>query len=122
MLYCSCLCVSEVVWKLFGFHTFLATPPVRALAVHLPGQAHVTWASGPTLRDASNAAQDSVSPLERYFLRPTAPEFDHLTYTEYYEQFIIRKKQFGSNARQLMVEDKDLVTFGLFGIVFLLRT
>lgn len=101
----SCLCVSEVVWKLFGFHTFSITPPVRALAVHLPGQARITWTSGPTLRDAANAARDSVSPLERYFYRPSAPEFDQLTYTEYYEQFIIQKKQFAPNSRQMMVDD-----------------
>lgn len=97
--------MSEVVWKLLGFHTFFATPPVQALAVHLPGQARITWASGPTLRDAANAAEESVSSLERYFLRPTAPEFDQLTFTQYFEQFIIRKQQFSANVRQLMVED-----------------
>lgn len=82
------LCATEAAWRMFGYNTYDRWPHVVCLPVHLPGQQWIVFDAG----EEANALDAHVSPLQRYFYRPTGPTFDTLTYNEYYETYMTSPK------------------------------
>ena len=67
----------EATWRILGFHLTAKKPAVRALIIHLPGENLPQFLK-----------EDSASALIRYFHRPDLPEFKHLTYIQYNQQYV----------------------------------
>jgi PIF1-like helicase len=77
------ICATEAAWHLFGFHITSKKPSVTCLPIHLPSQNILQY-------QHKNATPGSTaSLLIRYFHRPPLPHFSNLTYTEYYEKYIL---------------------------------
>lgn len=90
-----CLSAMEAAWRILGFHITSKDPSVTSLPIHLPSSPHHRQY---TRRNGTNA--NSLSLLERYFLRPcgtfalrdgSTQSFDDLTYSQYFSFFRLEK-------------------------------
>ena len=81
------LSASEAAWRMLEYEMTRRDPAVTSLPVHLEGLDLIYYDDG----DAEQAKDDQTSKLERYFKRPNSPEFEGLTYMEYYKQFQVAK-------------------------------
>ena len=66
---------------------------MKCYPIHLPGENYVSFEE-----DQKDLANDTISPLERYFARPKDQIFDDLLYSSYYEDFMVSKDPPKSNA------------------------
>lgn len=80
------LSASKAAWRFFGFETTRRIPSVDNYPVHVHKGNYVVHSKG-----SEDAALNSLSPLERYFLRPEDDAFDDLTYLQYYEKYIVTR-------------------------------
>ncbi len=71
---------AEAAWRLLGHHLGRREPAVDALNFHIEGEDYIVVNDD---EDVAEAARRTVSPLERYFLRPDGPLFDDVLYVEY---------------------------------------
>lgn len=74
----------EAAWRIFGFKLTAKSPAVQALCVHLPGE--------DIRRYGKNNFGDCSTLLRYLFMRPTGEDFDELTYVDYFEKYILKKK------------------------------
>ena len=81
------LSASEAAWRMLEYEMTRRDPAVTSLPVHLQDLDMVYYKEG----EAEQAKDDQKSPLERYFKRPTAPQFDTLTYLEYHKAYQVAK-------------------------------
>ncbi|KAL7284959.1 hypothetical protein ACG7TL_000048 [Trametes sanguinea] len=91
------LSAAEATWRIMGFNITKKDPAVSSLPIHLP-----TFTFRHRQFSHSNGTHtESLSPLERYFIRPSgsfddpttgARTFDSLTYTEFFTLFRLEKK------------------------------
>lgn len=89
------LSAMEATWRILGFHITLKDPGVSSLPIHLPSStSHHQYARN------SGTHNQSLSLLERYFLRPpgvfTGPDgilrnFESMSYTDYFTIFRLAK-------------------------------
>jgi hypothetical protein len=77
-----------------GYWRHHISPTVLMFSIQLEGQ-KVVFVVGP--EDALEKV-DNASPLERYFNRPKAPQFDELTFLDYYSQYSLETVQPSDNA------------------------
>ena len=85
----------EAAWHMLGFHITTKTPAVCALPVHLPGENIPQFLK-----------EDSASLLIHYFHRPNLPQFDHLTYIQYNQQYVF----YPYNEHTILANDEFLET------------
>ena len=89
----------EATWKLLGFDENYRSVKVNMLQTHIPGE---RWVSLPDVddilseEDFETILEDlKVSDQDRYLKRPTnvlnGPNFDSVTYAQYFEQYAICK-------------------------------
>lgn len=79
------LSAPEAAWRILGFDITSKEPSVICLPVHLPGQNILQFTIG------ENSQGSTASLLIRYFHRPRLPLFENLTYTQYFQQYILYK-------------------------------
>ena len=73
------LSAGEAAWRILGFHVSQKQPGVERLLIHLPGK---NYAQFPRQQDTSH-----TSDLLRYLARPLHPQFDDLTFEQYYAKY-----------------------------------
>lgn len=73
---------AEAHYRLYEFSLVSRNPAVKALSIHLEGEDRIAF-----LPSHMEAALQRTSELQRYFNRPLGPEFDPLTFLDYYELF-----------------------------------
>ena len=81
------LSASEAVWRLFEYEVTRREPSVARYPVHLEGENYVVYEQKD--ERSKKRAGDSISKLERYFMRPLAGIFGTLKYLEYYEKYMV---------------------------------
>jgi hypothetical protein len=75
----------EAAWRILGFDITSKEPSVTCLPVHLPGDAIPRFDGG------NRSENKTTSLLIRYFHRPLAHIFDNLTYTTYFQNYVLYK-------------------------------
>ena len=73
------------------------SPTIELLTIHEEGKKKIIFKKGETADEIQHKAENSKSKLERYFCRPNGPEFDHLTYCEYFGRYAVGKDIKGIN-------------------------
>ena len=79
------LCATECAWRIFGFQTYMRSPAVYCLPVHLEAENWVTFQEG----HEAAAIEKAASKLQQYFWRPTGHPFADLLYCEYFETYMV---------------------------------
>ena len=98
---------SEAMWHIFGFRSQERVPAVVLLFVHLQGEQPVAFDEADFAEKQRSIATSPVSNLMKYFGRPLHPQFDDLTYPQYYQQYIIQVKGRTSKRSRPCNEDSD---------------
>ena len=83
---------AEANWRLLGFDVLNRTPAVSLLFAHLEGENNVVFAATHTHEQRQQIAEEAVSDLVSYFERPTPSTFTPLSTLDYYESYIVTKK------------------------------
>ena len=81
------LSASEAVWRIFEYDVTRREPSVDRYPVHLENENYVVYDTKDDL--SRKRAQESISKLERYFLRPVSAIFNDVKYTEYFERYMV---------------------------------
>jgi hypothetical protein len=81
---------SEASWRTLEFDLTGREPTVSSLPVYLEGDMPVTYRGG---QEADAVLVERNSPLDVYFKRPHDPEFDDLTYIDFYENYITHTRR-----------------------------
>lgn len=79
------LSAHEAAWRILGFEITSKDPSVSCLPVHLPG-GNITQFDG-----GLDASRSSTSLLIRYFHQPGDALFATMTYTEYFNKYVLYK-------------------------------
>ena len=79
------VCVTEAAWRILGYHTYVWSPHVIVLPVHLENEDSVYYDGG----QEEEALDAQGSQLSRFFWHPGSPEFVELTYKDYFGKYIV---------------------------------
>jgi hypothetical protein len=77
------LSAPEAAWRILGFEITSKDPSVTCLPVHLPGE------NIPQFTQGTSDQGSTTSLLIRYFHRPNLPQFENISYLDYFQLYVL---------------------------------
>jgi hypothetical protein len=83
------LSAPEAAWRMLGFEITSKDPSVTCLPVHLPGENIPQFAQG------TSDQGSTMSLLICYFHHPNLPQFDNISYLDYFQLYVLYRWEHG---------------------------